>query len=496
LKTRVITLQKQKAKSNLVLVGKVIAERYDAKLNRTIIHIATPQGKRIQKLFYGKHQGVVGAYLYYDPAEKAYRWSKPVTKKKQEDVKNVQRTYIGRVTGDTTVHNFEFRSENSVHELDFVITVAGDHLVLGQVVEIRQTPNRQLFAKCKVLVHLTTDGTVVFPNVPVTPRAPVYKATDRDLRRFFEIKKGLYIGHLFGTRIPVYIDLKKLIIGGTALFGVRRTGKSYLGGVIVEELVDHAFPVLIIDPHGEYIFKYPNDVEDEQRLFKIFNEKPRSYKEHNYVVAVDSSVKEADKYIDIEELSEPEFYIRHIRPGKILTIVTKGLELEEAIEAVYRVSHTTFELRKKRAIPPYFFLLDEIQNYAPQRVQGMPKSVAYTKKKLAHIASEGGKFGIGFFAISQRPAWVEKSVIAPLQNFFVTRIAWKNDKEVVKQSVVGADEYMSVIERRPVGRAYISGITPFPALVSVRVRRTRHMGASVDVDRIMFEIGGENGAPV
>ena len=489
-----VQTQKQ---SRLRLIGKVVAEHYDPRMNRTIFQIATPSGQRLQKIFYGRHSGLIGAYLYFDPDERAYRWARPQKKKPTENIKDIKREYIGRVIGDTTVHDFDFRSENTVHELDFVITLAGTHLVLGQVVNIRQTPDRATYAHSNVLVHLRPDGTIIFPNIPVTPRAPVYKATEKDLARFFETKKGLYIGHLFGTDIPVHIDLKKLIVGGLALFGVRRTGKSYLAGVIVEELVERAFPVLIIDPHGEYIFKYPNDVEEEVRLFKKYGVKPKGYAENNTVVAIDHSVKEADKYIEVSDLSDPHFYISHLKPGRILTVVTKGLEQDEAINAAYHVANVSFELRKKRAIPPYFLLIDELHNYAPQRIQGMPKIVQYSRKKIAHIASEGGKFGVGFFGISQRPAWVDKSVIAPLQNFFVTRVAWKNDKEVIKQSVVGADEYMPVIERLPVGKAYISGVTPFPALVSVRVRRSRHFGASVDVDRMMYEIeGGEMRASV
>ena len=476
----------KKAQKNYKLIGRVISAKYDPHNNRTIVVLRTPAGTTIQKIFTGKHM-IAGALLYYDPLEKAYRISSQSKKKTTDDMKNVKRTLVGRVVGDTTVHNFEFRADNQVHELDFVITAAGKHLVLAQVTEIRQTATMAMYAKCRVLAHLTKEGQIIFPNIPVTPSSPVYKAVERDLSRFFETNRGLYIGHLFGTRIPVHIDLKKLIIGGTALFGVRRTGKSYLAGVIVEELVEHGFPVFIIDPHGEYIFKKPNQSEEEKKLFPIYGISPKAFDKQNLVVALDDSVP-ADKYIDVDELREEDFYIRNIKAGRIITLVMKGLDPERSAEAVMVSSAMAFELRKKRRVPPYFFLIDEVHNFAPQKTTGAPKAVKYSKRILGHIASEGGKFGIGFLAISQRPAWVDKSVIAPLQNFFVTRIAWKNDKEVVKQSVVGADEYMPVIERLPVGKVYISGVTPFPALVSVRVRKSHHFGASVDVDKIMYEL--------
>lgn len=470
------------------IVGKVVKEYYDPRTGNTTAIIQTPKGTLIKKQFAGQHK-LVGATIYYDVVEKAYRIARNTSRKSSINMDKIQRQRIGVVTGDTSVHDFTFTATERVFELDFVITVAGDKFALGQIVEIRQIGDRRI-ATCKVLQHIDKTGNLIFPREPITPRAPVFRATENDLKRFFEARKGLYIGHLYGTRTKVYIDQKQLIIGGLAIFGVRRSGKSYATGVIIEELLDSGFPILAIDPHGEYIFKYPNDKEDEVRLFKRYGIKPKGYADRNTVLAFDTSVKEADKIIDIEDLTHIDFYRKYIKPGYILTLVTKGLSLEESIDAVYHATKMSFELRKKRVIPPYFLAIDEVHNFAPQQLQGYPKSVKQTRTEIATIASEGGKFGIGFVVITQRPAHVSKSVVGPLQNFMITRVQMKNDREFIKQSVPGAAEYMPVIERLPVGKAYIAGITRFPALVSIRVRKSRHFGASVDVDKILYEYGG------
>jgi len=463
---------------------------YDSKTGNTIAIIKTPDGKLIQKKFAGNHD-LTNAVIYYDVVEKAYRFSYTKDARDSVDMSKVTRQRVGIVTGSTSVHEFQFRASEKVYELDFVITVAGDKFALSQIVEIQQIGDTRI-AKCNVLQHIDRNGRLMFPREPITPRAPVYKASEYDLRKFFESKRGLYIGQLYGTTTRVFIDQKQLIVGGLAIFGVRRSGKSYATGVIIEELVDNGFPVLAIDPHGEYIFKYPNDVDEELRLMKRYGLKPKGYDSKNKVYALDPSVTEADAYIDVDDLMSVEFYKKNIRPGRITTIVTKGTDMETAINAVYAITKYSFELRKKRVIPPYFLAIDEVHNFAPQQLQGYPKEVKMSRRQIATVASEGGKFGVGFVVITQRPAHVSKSVVGPLQNFMVTRVQMKNDREFIKQSVPGAAEYMHIIERLPVGKAYIAGITRFPALVSIRVRRSKHFGASVDVDKMLYEtpLGG------
>ena len=469
-------------------IGTVVKSVYDTKTGATIAIIRRTDGTMVKKIFPGKHD-LTGAIIYYDVNEKAFSYEFPTKSKQQQvDMTKIERPLIGRVQGETNVHEFEFRATKRVYELDFVITMAADKFALAQIVNIRQYGDVKI-AQCKVLQHISKTGQLLFPREPITPAAPVFKATEADLRKFFETRKGLYIGHLYGTTTRVMIDQKQLIIGGLAVFGVRRSGKSYAVGVIIEELVENGFPVLAIDPHGEYIFKYPNDRPEETKLFKRYRIQAKGYK-NNYVFALDPSVTEADKIVSVEDLAKVAFYKKFIRPGYITTIVTKGLDQEDAIHAVYNVTKVAFELRKKRIIPPYFLAIDEVHNFAPQQLQGYPKTVKDTRKQISTIASEGGKFGVGFVVITQRPAHVSKSVVGPLQNFMITRVQMKNDREFIKQSVPGASEYMPIIERLPVGKAYIAGITRFPALVSIRVRRSKHFGASVDVDKILYEEGG------
>ncbi|HID09019.1 TPA: ATP-binding protein [Candidatus Micrarchaeota archaeon] len=470
------------------VVGVVVKSAYDPKTGNTVAVIKAPDGRLLRKKFAGQHD-LKGAVIYYDVVEKAYRISYKKKSAGKFDMSSVQRQRIGTVAGDTNVHEFTFRAVDKIYELDFVVTLAGDKFALAQIVNIRQIGDTRI-AHCKVLQHIDRQGQLMFPREPVTPRAPVFKATEHDLKRFFEAKKGLYIGHLYGTTTRVFIDQKQLIVGGLAIFGVRRSGKSYATGVIIEELIESGFPVVAVDPHGEYIFKYPNDNDDEAKLFKRYGIQPKGYEDKNTVFALDPSVSEADKVIDIDDLERVDFYRKHIKPGHLTTIVTKGLDRETAIEAVYSVTRISFELRKKRVIPPYFLAIDEVHNFAPQQIQGYPTAVKQTRNQISTIASEGGKFGVGFVVITQRPAHISKSVVGPLQNFMITRVQMKNDREFIKQSVPGAAEYMPIIERLPVGKAYISGVTRFPALVSIRVRRSKHFGASVDVDQMLYETTG------
>ena len=64
---------------------------------------------------------------------------------------------------------------------------------------------------------------------------------------------------------------------------------------------------------------------------------------------------------------------------------------------VYKIVNDLFIERKKNNIPPFFLVLEEAQNYCPERSFGEAKSSPIIRQ----VTAEGRKFGMGMCVISQ-----------------------------------------------------------------------------------------------
>ena len=102
----------------------------------------------------------------------------------------------------------------------------------------------------------------VNPRVPPRPGAPIFIATDEQLagvlcRRAAGEVGGVHIGSLLSRgdgAVPIILDAAGFTSTHLAIIASTGSGKSYLAGVILEELMrpHNRAAVLVIDPHGEY----------------------------------------------------------------------------------------------------------------------------------------------------------------------------------------------------------------------------------------------------
>ncbi|MCY3782573.1 MAG: ATP-binding protein [Chloroflexi bacterium] len=108
------------------------------------------------------------------------------------------------------------------------------------------------------------DDALGFVNPRVAPRAgrPVYLVPDDDLAHALSRnphgKPGAaHVGSLLTRardRVPITLDMNEFASTHLAIIAGTGAGKSYLAGVIVEELMQPSVgaAVVIVDPHGEY----------------------------------------------------------------------------------------------------------------------------------------------------------------------------------------------------------------------------------------------------
>jgi hypothetical protein len=135
-----------------------------------------------------------------------------------------------------------------------------------------------------------------------------------------------------------------------------------------------------------------------------------------------------------------------------------------------------FEARKHNKIPYFLLIVEEAQNFCPERGFG---GEAISSNILRTVASEGRKFGMGLAIISQRPARVDKNVLSQCNTQLFLRITNPNDLRSIMDSVEGITRGIeSQIKVLPIGTSVVVGLIDQPLLVNVRIRRSNHTGAA------------------
>ena len=130
--------------------------------------------------------------------------------------------------------------------------------------------------------HSAVLGDFINPRVPPAGGSPIYIADDASLAQVLSKRiKGevgsAYLGSLLSREpdaVPVALDVRGFTSTHLAIIASTGSGKSYLAGVLLEELMMpyNRASVLIIDPHGEY-----NTLQEMQNLpeFSQDNYRPK-----------------------------------------------------------------------------------------------------------------------------------------------------------------------------------------------------------------------------
>ncbi len=190
----------------------------------------------------------------------------------------------------------------------------------------------------------------------------------------------------------------------------------------------------------------------------------------------------------LEKILDSNLFGRDATPIEVLlqkeravVLDMRGSPPEHQDLIVSRVCSMLFELRKREEVPPGMIVIEEAHNFIPERGFGRTVSTQI----LRTIASEGRKFGLGLLVISQRPARVDKNVVSQCNTQIILRITNPNDLTAIKKGVEGLTaETVDEIKRLPPGTALVvSPELEKPVIVNIRVRKSKHGGASVSVVR-------------
>jgi DNA helicase HerA-like ATPase len=237
------------------------------------------------------------------------------------------------------------------------------------------------------------------------------------------------------------------------ILGASGSGKSYLTGVVMEEVLQSDGLLCLIDASGEYHTlasgPYKNIVICGGPHGNIAKHKHINVDIITYYVMMMLS-KQVSVLFDISDLW--------------------GKEQEQAYvticETLYQVQKLNPKRRRIRLV------VDECQNFAPQG-GGESKALAISIK----IAKEGRKYGIDQLWATQRPASVNKNIVSQCNSFWFGKLTNINDLEAIKPYIKEAGITDTQVKGLKCGEFFYNsdGAT---TLIKVRQRYCKHGGGT------------------
>jgi hypothetical protein len=231
----------------------------------------------------------------------------------------------------------------------------------------------KVWGKARVLGYLTATGELQLPKRAITPGKPVYIAPTELLEKFYSYPKeeAIQVGSLI-TRgeVPVFLSIKGFR-RHLALIAQTGSGKTYLAGILADELLAKGGTVVMLDPHADYVFLgrdaagKRHELSDRITVFRNPSSTGR-YSEGEVGKVEPYEICFSD--LDIAEIC----MIANI--GKHMTNIRDGLD--QALEF----------LRAKKDVFQPQDLLDELENTGNWKEKGVdPKRISGAKDARKYI---------------------------------------------------------------------------------------------------------------
>jgi DNA helicase HerA-like ATPase len=210
---------------------------------------------------------------------------------------------VGFIYGDVRPTEFKFAANGQdIKKFDYIFAPHKEGQMLAQIIDITQQSNlklenistlmseeehpkvkTKLIASVDVIGYRDKQGLLQSPRTPFNAGSEVCLADEELIRDVLGLsaakENGAYIGLLKGHNLPVFLNVNTLVQKHICILAKTGGGKSYACGVLVEELLKHKIPLVIIDTHGEYqSLKNSNTTKKEQKNMQRFGVKQQSYK--------------------------------------------------------------------------------------------------------------------------------------------------------------------------------------------------------------------------
>jgi uncharacterized protein len=475
---------------------------------------------------------------------------------------------VGRIFGDVGLGQFSLSLARPVERGDYLAVEDELHgRVLCQLDDLKRksdldleragqlqptdegTVHENLLGEARIIGYRDDQGVVKLPTMPFRPGAHVFRAEEPLIAEVLGLKHrpntGAYVGLLRNHQLRVELDINQLVQRHVSVLAKTGGGKSYLLGVLIEELLRHKVTCVIIDPHGEYgslrspaekpggprfsvqpqgfarqIHEYSPDVSlnpaAKPLTFSLRNTDPRDLLVFMGLTNVKTFLGPLKQIIENVSATNPEYTVHDLvraaeqGEGAVAETLHERLEYVDQTKLLGPVGTSLNDLVQKgdatlvnlRGVAPDVQELvvarlatTLFENRKKEKIPPLflvieeahnfapQQGTATCSRILKNIASEGRKFGLGLCAVTQRAARIDKSVLSQCNTQLILQVTNPLDLRAIAQSIEGLTAGMTeMIQSLPVGTALVTGGGYHtPLFCEVRPRATRHGGESVQI---------------
>ena len=451
---------------------------------------------------------------------------------------------VGRIYGDVGLGQFHLTLTRPVERGDYLTVEDEIHgKVLCQIDDLKRKSDfdleragatgpsdegaihENLLGLARIIGYRDAQGLVKQPTLPFRPGAHVFRAEEPLIAEVLGLKhrpnSGAYVGLLRNHNLRVELDINQLVQRHVSVLAKTGGGKSYLLGVLIEELLRHKVTCVIIDPHGEYgslrfaaekngvharfgvesqgfarqVQEYSPDANlnpsAKPLTFSLRHLDPRDLLVFMGLTNVKTFLAPLKQLIERVSSSNPDFSVHDLvrlaegGEGAIAETLHERLEYVEQTKLLGPVGTSLNDLVKAgeatlinlRGVAP------DVQELVVARIAGTlfdnrkrgkipplflvveeahnfaPQQGTVTSSRvLKNIASEGRKFGLGLCCVTQRAARIDKSVLSQCNTQLILQVTNPLDMKAIAQSIEGLTSGMTeMIQSLPVGTALITG---------------------------------------
>ncbi|MFY9717880.1 MAG: ATP-binding protein [Thermoplasmata archaeon] len=451
---------------------------------------------------------------------------------------------VGRIYGDVGLGQFQLNLMSPVERGDYLAVEDEVHgKVLCQLDDLHRKSDlnleraeslgtdddasihQSLLGIARIIGYRDESGVVKCPTIPFRPGAHVFRAEEPLIAEVLGLKHrtntGAYVGLLRNHSLRVELDINQLVQRHVSVLAKTGGGKSYLLGVLIEELLRHKVTCVIIDPHGEYgslrvpaekdhrhdrfgvesqgfarqVQEYSPDVslnpQAKPLTFSLRNIDPRELLVFMGLTNVKSYLAPLKQLIERVGAANPDFTVHDLvraaegEEGATAETLHERLEYVEQTKLLGPVGTSLNDLVRKgdatlvnlRGVTP------DVQELVVARIAATlfenrkkgkipplflvieeahnfapQQGTASCSRVLKNIASEGRKFGLGLCVVTQRAARIDKSVLSQCNTQLILQVTNPLDLRAIAQSIEGLTAGMTdMIQSLPVGVALVTG---------------------------------------
>lgn len=238
--------------------------------------------------------------------------------------------------------------------------------------------------------------------------------------------------------------------------GRKGSGKTYLAGLLAEQILDHHAQIVIIDPVGNW---------------------------YGLRVAADGKSRGKDIFIaggehgDVPILPDSGARFARLLVDKHLSVILdiSGFRQGERKRFAADFAEEFFHLKKSQKSAVHLFV-EEAQLFAPQR--GGPDE-ARMLGAFENIIRLGRNYGIGATMISQRPQSINKEVLSQVECLFALQVNGTHERKALEEWVQEAGADRSLVGQLP-GLAQGEGYVWSPSWLRIFARFKFHQKTTFD----------------